>query len=104
MAVIHISEAEAAKDFTGLIAKARAGEEIYIDDGTTPLRLAKAVYIPSSHTLIPRYTEPRLISEILADMERNSSSAILDDKFGDDLEAVIRSHEHERPFDPWEAS
>jgi hypothetical protein len=104
MAVIHISEAEAAKDFRALAARARAGEDVYIDDGTITLRLAKVPYVPSVHALKPRYTEPRLASEILADLERNASSATLDDKFGDDLEAVIRSHEHETLIDPWESS
>jgi len=45
------------------MAKARAGEEIYIDGGTTSLRLAKVAYIPLSDSLRPRYTEPRLASE-----------------------------------------
>jgi len=103
MAVIHISEAEAAKDFSGLAAKARAGEEVYIDDGTTPLRLAKVAHIPLSQRLMPRYTEPRLASEILADLDRNPSDVTLDDQFGNDLEAAIRAHEHETLIDPWES-
>jgi hypothetical protein len=32
MAVIHISEAEAARDFAGLLARVRAGAEVVIDD------------------------------------------------------------------------
>ena len=103
MAVIHISEAEAAKDFTGLMAKARAGEEIYIDGGSRPVRITTA--LPESQgAFTPLYTQPRLISEILADLKRNPSSATLDDQFGNDLEEIIRSHEHERSIDPWEAS
>ena len=31
MAITHISEAEAAADFPGLLARVRAGEEIVID-------------------------------------------------------------------------
>ena len=43
MAVIHISEAEAARDFAALLARVRAGAEVVIDHGASPsvvLRLA----------------------------------------------------------------
>src|SRR5271170_8310704 len=37
MAVIHISEAEAAGDFAALMARVRAGEEIVIESGSYPV-------------------------------------------------------------------
>lgn len=97
MAVIHISEAEAAKDFLSLARKARDGEEFLIEGGSVSLRLSRADDLPHSSTGRP-------ISEILASMERRSDSHVtLDDHFGDDLEQVIQSHEHERLIDPWES-
>ncbi len=36
MATIHISGADAARDFAGLMAKVRAGAEVVIEDGTYP--------------------------------------------------------------------
>ncbi len=38
MAVIHISEAEAARDFAGLMARVRAGAEVVIENGKLPWR------------------------------------------------------------------
>jgi len=54
MAVIHISEAEATRDFAGLLARVRAGEEVVID-ASLPVILRAAV--------APR---GRLISESIA--------------------------------------
>ena len=103
MAVIHITEAEVLSNPSSILEKAQAGVEIYIEGGPAPLHLTKIA--PGSYDKFrPIHTQPRLISEIIADLERHPSSATLDDKFGSDLEAVIRSHEDERPFDPWEAS
>jgi len=52
MAVIHISEADAARDLSSLIAKAKAGEEVLIEGGAVPLRLSLAE-IPSESSLMP---------------------------------------------------
>jgi len=104
MAVIHISEEQFATDLASVLSKARAGEDIVIDDDSGSLRLSRAVPPKPRDPLTPRYTEPRLISEILADLSKNPGSGVtLDDKFGDDLEAIIKSHEHERLIDPWES-
>jgi len=45
MAVIHISESDAVRDFAGLLARVRAGAEVVIEDGS----LAVAVL----HTPVP---------------------------------------------------
>jgi antitoxin (DNA-binding transcriptional repressor) of toxin-antitoxin stability system len=57
MGAIHISEAEAARDFAGLLARVRAGAEIIIENGTSP-----------AVVLRPAVEEfrPRLISESIA--------------------------------------
>jgi hypothetical protein len=103
MAIIHISEAEAANDFERVMSKAFDGEEIVIDGSRGAVRLTKEV--PAAQTAFaPLYSEPRLLSEIIADMKRNPSSATLDGGYSEHLEEVIRSHEHETLRNPWEAS
>jgi prevent-host-death family protein len=42
MAVIHISEAEAVRDFASVLAHVRAGSEVIIDSESTPV----AVLVP----------------------------------------------------------
>ena len=41
--VIHISEAEAARDFAALMARVRAGEEIVIESGDLPVAVIHAL-------------------------------------------------------------
>ena len=92
MAVIHITEAEAAKDFISVMDRVRAGDEVRIETQS------------QSYTVVPaptRYTKPRLVSEILADLERLGSTAKLPHGFAKDVEDGIRSHEHETLLDPW---
>jgi antitoxin (DNA-binding transcriptional repressor) of toxin-antitoxin stability system len=82
MATIHISEAEAARDFAGLLARVRAGAEIVIDDDASPaVVLRVAVERPV-----------RRLSESLRLAREHGSTATLDGGFAADLEAVIHSH------------
>ncbi len=82
MAVIHISEAEAARDFAGLLARVRAGAEIVIEDDASP-------------SVVVRVTAKRPVrrlSESLRLAKEHGSTATLDGGFAHDLEAVIQSH------------
>jgi antitoxin (DNA-binding transcriptional repressor) of toxin-antitoxin stability system len=91
MATIHISEAEAIRDFAGLMARVRSGVEVVIENE------ARAVAI-----LRPAGPAPgRLLSEALATANARGSSVVLDGSFGSDLEAVIASHPEplENPWD-----
>lgn len=82
MAVIHISEAEAASDFAGLLARVRAGAEIVIDNSdSSPVLLRSAVERPV-----------RLLSESLRLAREHGSPVTLDDGFAQDMEAVLGSH------------
>lgn len=92
MAVIHISEAEAARDLPGLLAKVRAGKEIRITSGSETF----AIFSDEE-------TKPRLASDIIAALERDGSTVIPDSGFAVDVEDGIRSHEQERLIDPWES-
>jgi antitoxin (DNA-binding transcriptional repressor) of toxin-antitoxin stability system len=84
MAVVHISEAEAVRDFAGLLARVRAGEEVVIDSDARAIAVVRLAA-----------TQPgpgRLLSESLASAEARGSTVTLDGDFGRDLEAVINSH------------
>ena len=80
MAVIHISEAEAAKDFAGLLARVRAGAEIVIDDKLPAVVLQRSSEMPV-----------RRLSESLRLAKEHGSTVTLDDDFGRDLEGIIDS-------------
>jgi hypothetical protein len=95
MAVIHISEAEAARDLPALLAKVREGEEVRINSGSDTFAIVSKGHSQSA--------KPRLASEILAALERDGSTATLDPGFADDVEEAIRSHQHERLGDIWES-
>jgi antitoxin (DNA-binding transcriptional repressor) of toxin-antitoxin stability system len=47
MAVIHISESEAVRDFASVLAKVRAGTEIVIDSETVPV----AFLVPATEAI-----------------------------------------------------
>jgi antitoxin (DNA-binding transcriptional repressor) of toxin-antitoxin stability system len=91
MAVIHISRAEAASDFDGLLALAANGDEVFIEAN---MRVV-ARLLPAD---APR---PRLLSESLKILKQRGSTVTLDDEFGRDLEAVINSHP-EPLRNPWD--
>ena len=78
---IHVSEAEAVRDFRSLFEQVRAGAEIVIE------RDAEAV-------AVIRAAEPhvRLLSESLRLAREHRSKTTLDGDFGRDLEAVVNSH------------
>jgi antitoxin (DNA-binding transcriptional repressor) of toxin-antitoxin stability system len=86
--VIHISEAEAASDFAGVLARVRAGAEIVIE-GQEPIVVA----------VRPSKPEPgRLLSESIALAEAHGSTVTLDGGFARDLEDIVNSHRE--PLNP----
>jgi antitoxin (DNA-binding transcriptional repressor) of toxin-antitoxin stability system len=84
MAVIHMSEADAARDFAGLLARVRAGAEIVIESGTYPVAVI--------HTAAP---PRRSISESIALAEARSKELgykpVMDAEFAADMEEIIRN-------------
>ena len=84
--VIHISEAEAAGDFAGLLARVRAGAEVVIESGKLPVAVIHAPVPPR-----------RSIAECIALLPENST-AIMDADFAKDVEAAIESHRE--PLEP----
>jgi antitoxin (DNA-binding transcriptional repressor) of toxin-antitoxin stability system len=84
--VIHISEAAAASDFAGLLARVRAGVEVVIESGSCPVAVIHA-------PLPPR----RTISECI-ELLPEDSTAVMDADFAKDVEAAIESHRE--PLEP----
>jgi antitoxin (DNA-binding transcriptional repressor) of toxin-antitoxin stability system len=82
MAVIHISEADAARDFGALMARVRAGEEVMIGPEAAPV----AVLRPADGPYV------RKLSESLRRLKERGSAVTLDGDFERDLKAVIESH------------
>jgi len=89
--VIHISEAEAARDFAGLLERVRAGAEIVIGGDMRPVAVVR-----------PAEPHVRLLSESLRLAKEHASTVTLDEDFARDLEEVINSHRE--PLNPpaWE--
>ncbi len=77
-----MSEAEAARDFAGLLASVRAGAEVVIDKGASPAVVLRVADEPVV----------RRLSESLRMASEHRSPAVLDEGFARDLEAVISSH------------
>ena len=93
MAVTHISEAEAAHDLPRLIDKVLAGEQVHIDRGTKSVALVSAVRgFPVGWT----------IDDAIRQAEARDSHVLLDDKFGDDMEEIMRLNRLPRKEEPWE--
>lgn len=90
MATIHISEADAYRDFAGLLARVRAGAEVVIEDPASPAVVLLTVVEPSL----------RRLSESLRLAKEHSSTVTLDGGFARDLEAVVNSHP-EPLENPW---
>jgi antitoxin (DNA-binding transcriptional repressor) of toxin-antitoxin stability system len=86
MATIHISEAEAARDFAGLLARVRAGAEIVIESDTHPVAVLRTPAPPR-----------RSIEECIA-LLPEESPATIDEDFARDVEAAVAAHRE--PLNP----
>jgi len=82
--VIHISKAEAASDFAGLLV--RSGAEVVIESGKLPVAVIHAPIPPR-----------RTISECIALLLENTT-AVMDADFAKDIEAAIEGHRE--PLEP----
>jgi antitoxin (DNA-binding transcriptional repressor) of toxin-antitoxin stability system len=79
--VIHISETEAASNFSSLLDRVRAGAEVVIEHNDQPVPVLRAA-APVRRT----------IAESLALAEAHGCTATLDGDFARDLQDVINSH------------
>lgn len=94
MAVIHISETEAVRDFARLLARVRDGAEIIIESGAAPVAILRTVAPPH-----------RSISESIALAEARSKELgykpMMDAGFAADMEEIIRSRKP-RDISAWD--
>ena len=86
MATIHISEAEAARDFAGLLAHVRAGAEVVIKSGSTPIAVL--------HAPAPK---KRSMEERIALLPKHSS-AVMDEECARDVEEAAAFYN--KPLNP----
>ena len=84
MATFRISEADAARDFAGLMARVRAGEEVVIETGACPTAVIRPAVPPR-----------RSVSESIALAEARSKELgykpVMDPDFAADLDEIIRN-------------
>jgi prevent-host-death family protein len=85
--VIHISEEDAASNFSDVLARVRAGAEIVIGDEVRPVAVVR-----------PAEPYVRLLSESLHLAKEHASTTTLEEDFARDLEAAISSHRE--PLNP----
>jgi antitoxin (DNA-binding transcriptional repressor) of toxin-antitoxin stability system len=86
MGTIHISEADAARDFAGLLARVRAGAEVVIESDAYPVAVL--------HTPAP---PRRSIEECIALLPADSSATV-DEDFASDVAAAVAAHRE--PLNP----
>jgi antitoxin (DNA-binding transcriptional repressor) of toxin-antitoxin stability system len=84
MAVTHISEAEAIRDFAALLTRVRGGEEIVIESGTSPV----AVLRPATP---PRRSISESIALDMAWTKELGYEPVMDAEFAADMEEIIRN-------------
>jgi antitoxin (DNA-binding transcriptional repressor) of toxin-antitoxin stability system len=94
MPVIHITEAEAARDLPTILARVRAGEEIVIEADGVPIAVMK-VAEPKGRKL----SESIALAE--AHAKERGHDVVMDADFAADLEEIVRNR---RPADrsAWE--
>ena len=80
MAAVHVSQAEAARNFADLLAKSKGGDEVFIEEGAVPIAV---LHTPASLG--------RSLTECIA-MLPKESDAVIDEDFARDLAEVIELH------------
>jgi antitoxin (DNA-binding transcriptional repressor) of toxin-antitoxin stability system len=83
---VRITEAELARDVHAVLEKVQQGSEVIVE-----LEDHRAVAV-----IRPVRRSGRPITDILREAKERSSTVILDDDFGNDLEEIIAGHQQ-----PW---
>ncbi|MGA3028119.1 MAG: hypothetical protein ABSF98_25495 [Bryobacteraceae bacterium] len=78
MAVLHISEAELARDLSAVLEKVRQGAEVVVEQGYQPVAIISPVKGPG-----------RPIDECIALARAHGSGATLDEDYARDLEEIL---------------
>ena len=93
--VIHISEAEAARDFASVLERVRAGAEVFIESDKHPAVVLRTLADPRGR----RLSESIALAE--AHTKERGYEPTMDPDFAADLEEIIKLR---KPRDPsaWE--
>ena len=95
MAIIHISEAEATRNFAAVMDRVRAGVEVVIENEDSPVAILRSALEPRG----------RLISESIALAEKHAKELgyepVMDASFASDLEEIIRNRKP-RELSTWD--
>ena len=90
MAIVHISDAEAARDLAAIMVRVSAGEEVIIDNGTLTVAMVPSA-IPS------RRSVAQCIALARKHEEETGKAPILDPDFAADVEEMVRNR---KPWNP----
>jgi antitoxin (DNA-binding transcriptional repressor) of toxin-antitoxin stability system len=82
---VRMTEAELARDVHAVLEKVRQGVEVVIEQGNRPVAVLKA-----------HQASGRKISDVIAALEADGASAVIDEDFARDVEDGIKSHR-----EPW---
>jgi prevent-host-death family protein len=88
MGVVHITEAELARDIASVLDRVQSGTEIVIERNSRPVAVLR-----------PAEPHRRKLSEIMASLSENSTATI-DPDFAADVQAFI--DHHREPLKPLE--
>jgi antitoxin (DNA-binding transcriptional repressor) of toxin-antitoxin stability system len=89
-AVLHITEADLARDVHGVLEKVRAGTEVVIEEDTHPVAVLRAAE-----------TRRRRLSEIAASLPEHSTATI-DPDFAADVREFIDRHREPLNTPEWD--
>ena len=90
--VVHISEEEAARDFAAVMRRVRAGDEIIVEDGGTPVAVMRSPRMnvdTSGSPRIPGKTAAEII-EGFRRWEAEHGPLVVDADFAADVEEARR--------------
>jgi len=90
MGTVHISDADAVRDFAGLLARVRAGAEVVIESGSVPVAVLQA----------PAPVR-RTVEECLALLPEDSTATV-DEDFASDVEAAVVAHREAMDASVWD--
>ncbi len=86
-----MTASETIRDIANLLDKVRLGVEVIVEDSSGPIAV-----------IHPAEPKARRLSEILAVLEAQGSTATLDSDFGRDLEEIIASHQEPLTPPKWD--
>ena len=93
---VHISEADAARDFAAVMARVRAGDEVVVegaDGAVAVMRSAEADRVQGERSMDVRRIPGKTAAEIVAGLRRweaEKGPLLMDADFADDLEEAQR--------------